>query len=137
MTSINFGWGSFPVVSHDPDWEEKYPLLDHRVRFILSQYAIYLHRCAQGSMVLTDFDTPGIHLTSCHYDHRGVDAGIRGIGLARAELFGEWINGNLNYGYAGYYPVVVGRFDKNKKHDDHIHIQVPAPYRLEGTITLR
>ena len=134
---MNFSWGSFPVFSKDPDWETKYPLLDFRVRFLVEQYALFLRGENAGTLVLTDFDTLGVHSTGCHYEKRAVDVGLRELPLARAEAFAEWVNGFLSYGHKGYVSVVVGKFDPKGKHNDHLHFQAPSPYQVHGHINLR
>jgi hypothetical protein len=134
---MNFGWGDFPAYFKEPtDNEQKYTLWDFRVRFLTAQYALFLFKHAQSHILFTDFDTPGVHSTSTHYEKRALDLGLGSLPLATVEEFAGWINGNMDYGY-GYVPAVVGRFDPHGKHNDHLHLQAPSPYQVHGRIDLR
>lgn len=116
--------------------ERKYFDLDFRVHFIVDLFR-YVHITnATPTLVVTDIDTEGIHMpNSPHYHKRAVDLRIPYGKMTLMEDAGDWVNGFLDYG-RGYKAVLVGKLDPNGRHNDHVHIQVPGPYRIAGSIKL-
>ena len=132
---LTFGPLTYPCYFLNDGDEEKYPDLDYRLKFILTIYVFFLKANGIYTLTFTDFDTPGVHSTSCHYDRRAVDVRLPGGRLELAEAIAECLNQNLLFG-GGHVCALVGRFDPSGKHDNHIHFQVPAPYRNRGNISL-
>lgn len=115
--------------------EAKYPFLDYRLKWILELAGAWFsnHNCPV--LLVTDFDTPGVHMPgSAHYDRRGGDLRRPAV-LSVCEEFAMFVNKFFDYGNHKLV-VIVGSLDPAGKHDDHIHIQVPSPYRNQGKINL-
>lgn len=116
--------------------EPKWPALDFRLRWLAELADLWFGLHDHSVILVTDVDTPGIHMDgSPHYDHRGLDLRLPGT-LAEAEAFADWLNRIVTYDGTRVC-VLVGKYDPHHQHDDHIHLQVPGPYRPRGRVRLR
>lgn len=119
-----------------PGDELKYGTLDHRIRFFLELACLWSSERNAPIITVTDINTPGVHSEqSVHYDLRGVDLRLAPLGISKWEEFGTWVNDTFDYG-RGFSVVLVGVLDPKGGHNDHVHIQVPPPYRQDWKIRL-
>lgn len=129
------------LVTKHPEDLAKIPALDARLQWLLELASMWVCRNNAGVLMVTDVDTPGVHKAKCHYDKRAVDLSIVPLSLAHWERFADWLNQTLCFGQVSpdgreLVPVLVGKWDENGKHNDHVHLQVPGPYQAEGRIRL-
>lgn len=105
--------------------------LDVGCIYVLEQLRLFAACVGAPSIVITEIlrDNPA----SVHHYGRGIDIRLRPMTLDQAEQFAEWVNKRLSYGN-GKNVVIVGKFDPNGRHDDHIHIQAPGDTVLFGKI---
>lgn len=112
---------------------EKIPTLDFRLQQIIGYWKLWCGQYCCPVIEITDIDGPGHLKNGPHYRKQAADLWIHGLGLPRSEEFADFINGFYAYG-RGYNCAVVGRWDAEGKHDNHLHLQVPPPYAGSGRI---
>jgi hypothetical protein len=112
----------------------KLEVLDFRLRFILDLMNLYSLACKNAPITITDVDTPGLHTTQCHYDHRAVDVRLAPLSLQDWEQAALMVNSSVGLG--DWKTLVVGSLDPHGNHQDHVHVQVVLPYRPTGRIAM-
>lgn len=109
--------------------------LDFRLKMLLDFLSLYAADRLVYYLTITDVDTPEIHIpASAHYDRRAIDIRLQPLGLKNLEEWAEYINALFKY--PNHRVALVGRTDPTHQHNDHLHLQVPGPYRAEGRISL-
>lgn len=126
-------WGA-RIVYKNPGDEGKIDGLDIRLQVLIGIFRLFADAKTQPTIVVTDIDTLGVHqIGGPHYRHQAID--FRPIGERQTLEFANWINRVFDYG-RGYKVALFGELDPNRKHDDHLHLQVPPPLQLTGKIPL-
>jgi hypothetical protein len=115
--------------------EAKVPFLDYRLKWFLELASVWFAAHSCPTLLVTDLDTPGVHIPgSAHYDRRGADLRLP-ANMDVCLEFANFVNKLFDYGN-GKLVVLTGPLDPAGKHNDHIHIQVPKPYRNGGKVAL-
>lgn len=116
--------------------EQKWAFFDFRLKFLVELFDLWGRARTTPCVLVTDLDTPGVHLEhGPHYRKQAADLSIRSLGLAQAEEFAKWVNALFDYG-RGFKVAIVGSIDPSGSHDDHLHIQIPPPYKAMGKVRL-
>jgi hypothetical protein len=116
--------------------EPKYAQLDFRVRHLVELFHWFSNNHNAPCVLVTDINTPGVHMAGGPHDRlQAVDLSIRTLGLPKAVEFAKYLNSVYDYG-RGFNVALCGEIDPHGKHDDHLHLQVPPPYQLNGRIEL-
>lgn len=117
--------------------EEKYDSLDFRLKSIMELTCLYLVNQLVFTLIVSDISTPGIHMVNGpHYRRQAIDLSLRTIPRTVATGLRDLINGMYDYGRGYECALFDVRADEIDAHDDHIHLQVPPPYKASGRISL-
>lgn len=113
-----------------------WPQLDYRLRRLIVPMLQHYARAHGFEDVTVTSIITGEHVSSTHEELRAVDIRLIPVGDTKLlEDFSIWINDCFSF-LPGYNVALCGRTDPKGKHEDHLHLQVPRPYRPDGKISL-
>ncbi len=119
---------------HDED-RLSYDSLDWRLRrLFIPMVDQWFKSHGHDTFTITSI-TSGAHTSATHREYRAVDIRLAPLTLQDLEAFAIWVNSCFSF-LPGYEVAIVGRVDPKGGHNDHLHIQVPRPYRKDGRISL-